>query len=119
MIDLTCQLTRTSRFPPLAQHRDFAIVPAERIRSLTTIGISSPHFEISNLGAYRDLTTVIFLARRDLPSRDHPRTIRPLDSDSDGDGEGDEVRYYETLNEVGDDSLVAVAERECQTMDAF
>lgn len=89
------------------------------------------------LNLYKNLHTIIFrypgdifLARRDLPSRDHPRTIRPLDFESefpkegtngdDDDDDDDAVpRYYESLSEVDHNALIAYSERDYQHNSSF
>lgn len=106
-----------------------------RILSLEKISISTPWFDGMTLNSYRNLRTIIFrypgdifLARRDLPSRDHPRTIRPLalseldGSEGTADGEGDDdgpTRYYEHLNEVDHDALIAYAKRDYTNDSSF
>jgi hypothetical protein len=113
--------------------------------ALERISIGTPWFDAMTLNGYSNLRTIIFrlsgqifLARADLPSRDHPRTIRrppttkprahgrvytvpdkpmaELHVDDDDEGPDD---YYETLSEVDDDAVIAYAQRDYEYSSAY
>lgn len=123
---------RYSRFPPLTES-SFAILPRSRMFALEKISIATPWFDAMTLNSYTNLRTIIlrlsgdvFLARSDLPGRDHPRTIRRVvtnrpkptgpayvipDEPIGGLDHDGPDQYYQTLREVDDDAVLAYAQR--------
>ncbi|KAK5050799.1 hypothetical protein LTR84_003358 [Exophiala bonariae] len=129
-----------SRFPPLTQS-SFVILPRSRMFALERISIGTPWFDAMTLNGYTNLHTIIFrlsgqifLARADLPGRDHPRTIRrppttrpkadrpvytmPDEPNGELDDDGPD-QYYETLREVDDDAVIAYAQRDYEYSSAY